>query len=185
MLSEAFSNQTWLGSFTANLLSDSLTASVVGILLYRVLESKSEREKKKTQQEIVANLIWSELYHNRQHLDKIIDHLPKGDLVFPALESSVWDSIDRQSFIDFFQFEDTHKIIGIYARTKTINEMYDTLLGKVDWVTGDSVETVGGKFMEAFIKRCEDLTGTMDELAAVIKERRGFDIFQNNDSRPA
>lgn len=181
IVATAFSDQTWLGSFTANLCAGFFVASLVGILIARILDRKSKHKEKEERQERIANLIWGELRNNRKQLSTIIKNMPNDRLVFPALETSVWESIDRQSFIDFSNFKDTYKIIGIYARTRTINKMYGMLLDKIDWVTGRKIENIDPKFMDPFIRRCKELANYMDEFRDEIKNTRkdGLDIFQN------
>lgn len=168
---------SWWGAFTSNLAANLLVAIIVGVLLVGYIERKKQKRLRKDQQTQVANLIWSELRLNRQQLDVLMLHVPKGNLVFPALETSVWEIIDKQALIDYFKFEDIHKIISIYARSITINRMYDLLLNNTDWPLKKEKAGIDIQFVEAFIYRCKELTTLMDSFADEIKSRRGIDIF--------
>lgn len=169
---------SWWEAFTSNLVADLLVALFIGFLLVKYVDRKEQKELRKEQQIQVANLIWSELRLNREQLDLLILHIPKGDLVFPALETSVWEIIDKQAFINYFKFEDIHKIISIYARSITINRMYDLLLNNVDWPLEKEKVEIDAQFVGAFIHRCKELTTLMDNFADEIKSRRGIDIFE-------
>lgn len=127
-LTKLFDINTWFGSFTSNLFSEALVVLILGIFVYKWLEGRARWQERKANQKIVANLIASELKHNRKQLKFLISESPKGNLVFPALETSAWDIIDKTEFLSFYKPENIADILNIYRRTRSINKMYDSLL---------------------------------------------------------
>lgn len=163
---------TWLESFTSNLLADILVAILIGVVFYRWIERSEKWNEKKENQKITANLITAELKFNMEQLPKLIRETPKGNLVFPALDTSAWDIIDKTEFLSFFKPENTAEILKIYRRIKNINKMYDDLLENSNWVAEGRITIVRKEFLDVFIERCNELLRFLESFFAEITQRK-------------
>lgn len=170
--SELFDINSWIGSFTANLFSEAIVVIILGIIVYRWIENRDRLRERKENQKVVENLIVSELNYNRDQLKKLISESPKGNLVFPGLETSVWDIIDKTEFLSFYKPENIADILNIYRRTKSINRMYDALLESSNWVVKNRMITVREEFMDPFVYRCKELLNYLDDFFGEIERRK-------------
>lgn len=172
IVSDLFNIDTWLGSFTSNLFSDVLVAIFLGVLLLRWLDKVEKRKERKENNKIITNLIASELEYNQKQLKLLISETPKGNVVFPGLETSVWDIIDKTEFISFYRPENIADILNIYRRIKSINRMYDALLESSNWTVSGRVTIVRKEFVDKFTERCEESLNYLNDFFADIEYRR-------------
>lgn len=150
-------SQSWIESFTSNFFGDLLVAILVGIFFYRWIEQKQKWQERRENQKITANLIAAELKFNKEQLPKLIKETPRGNIVFPALDTAAWDIIDKTEFLSFFKPENTAEILKIYRRIRSVNKMYDDLLENSNWVAEGRVTIVRQEFLDHFIHRCNEL----------------------------
>ena len=163
---------SWIESFTSNFFADILVAVAIGIFLYKWIEKREKWQERKENNKIIANLIAAELKFNKEQLPKLIQETPKGNLVFPALDTSAWDIIDKAEFLSFFKPENTADILKIYRRVRSINKMYDDLLENSNWAATGRVTIVRREFLDAFIDRCKELSQYLDDFFAEIELRK-------------
>jgi len=167
-----FDPNSWWGGFTANLFSDIVVAVILGFLVFKWIENTQRRKERKENHKVIASLIAAELQHNQGQLKKMIAHTPKGDVIFPTLTSSVWNSIDKPDFINFYKSQDLADILQIYYRIGNVNKMYDSLLQASNWATSGRITIVRKKFLDIFIKNCKDLLKLLDDLFAGVERKR-------------
>lgn len=153
----------FLESFFANLLSEGIVATLIGLILYRYFEAKSKEKERKQKLKIASNMLWGEIDRNRGRLKLMIRYMPRGDLVTPGLETSAWDVLDKSLIIDYLNLDDVASILGIYAQSKTINDHYEMLLENVNWITEAAKTTVKKEFIDQFIERCKNLLNDINE----------------------
>lgn len=165
-------SQNFLENFFANLFADILVAIVIGIFITKYLDSKDKRseheQKEKERKEklkIAANMLWSEIEYNRGQLKLMIVELAKPNLIYPALEISAWEIIDKKIIMDGLKVKDFADLLHIYNRIKTINMMYYSMLDKVNWIEDVKPKpVVKGVFMSRLIKRCEEALSYINEV---------------------
>lgn len=167
-----FDPNNWWGSFTANLLSEVIVVVILGFFILKWVESLQRRKEKKENHKVIASLIAAELEHNRKQLKRLIELTPKGDVIFPCLATSAWDSIDKPDFISFYKPHDLADILNIYRRTKAINTMYESLLESSNWAVSGRVTIVRREFLDIFIKHCDSLLIILNEFFAGIERKR-------------
>src|SRR4030066_678115 len=117
-LAPLFNINTWLGNFTSNLFSDVAVAVILGFVIFKWIENSQRRKERRENHKIIASLIAAELKYNQGKLQELITHTPKGDIVFPALTNSAWESIDKPDFINFYKPKALADTFQIYYRLK-------------------------------------------------------------------
>lgn len=151
-------------SFFANLFADTIVAILIGIIISQYL-SNNEKKKAESKQEkflkeklhIEVNMLWSEIEYNRNQLKLMLKNLPISNLVYPALETSAWEIIDKSLIIDRLKIKDFANILHIYNRTKTINRMYYSMLDKVNWIEEGKKPIIKKFYIDSLIDRCNEL----------------------------
>lgn len=176
-------------NFLANLIADGLIIGSALFFLERYLHKKDEIKKeakkeriRKENLKIAVNMLWGEIRHNRDQLNLIIENLdqrPRPNIVYPALETSVWEVVDRQQIIDGLKPKDSANLLKIYNRVYTINKMYYQMLDKVEWILLGTDSTVRREFVDAIIDRSRELLSFIEEvfpqeLLNKINEKSGF-----------
>ena len=126
-------------------------------------ENRNKEKNIKDKLKTAANLIWTELNFNKKQLKIMITHMPKGDLVTPSLASSSWDSIDKDLIDNYLKIETAVKLRGIYERVFTINNLYNSMIDKVNWITEGKRTTIKKQFMDLYIDRCSELLDYINE----------------------
>lgn len=176
-IEQLFNSNTWFDNFTANLVSEAITTLLLGIFLFGWIEKTNKTKERKENQKVIANLIAAELEYNRKKLNSLIMETPKGNVVFPALASSAWNSIDKPEFISFYKPQDLANILQIYRRVEIINKMYDSLLETSNWAAIGRISIVRAEFLNIFINESNGLKEMLDRFFAGIK--RKSDIKMN------
>ncbi len=181
-LSANFLSDFW-PNFWSNLIADGLIIGVATFLLTRHFSKKDEKQKeiakeseRREKLKIAANMLWAEVEHNRKQLKLIISNLsqrPKPNIVYPALEVSAWEIIDRQLLIDGLKLKDFANLHKIYNRTYTINKMYYTMLDKIEWILLGKDSTVRKEYVDGIIERSKELLEYIGEVfpTEFIKEK--------------
>lgn len=161
-------------NFFANLVADGLIIGTTLFLIERHFrrkdDSKREIESEKARKEnlrIVVNMLWEEVEHNRKQLKLLIDNLgkrPRPNLIYPCLETSAWEIIDRQLIIDGLKSKDSANLLKIYNRTYTVNKMYYQMLDKIEWIRLGTDSTIRTDFVDAVIDRSKELLSFIEEV---------------------
>lgn len=168
-----FWNNFW-PNFSANLIADGFIIGLVFFILNRYTGKKDEERKKleneaarREKLKIVINMLWAEVEHNRIQLRLIIDNLsqrPRPNLVYPALETSAWEIIDKNLIIDELKLIDFSNLLKIYNRIYTINKMYYSMLDKIEWILLGKDSTVRHEYIDGIIDRSKELLSFIDEV---------------------
>lgn len=167
-----FNINTWLGNFTFNLFSDAFTTIILGIFLFMWIDKLQRRKEKRENHKIIASLIAAELQYNQKTLKELIAATPKGDVIFPALSDSAWNSIDKPDFINFYKPQDLANVLDIYRRIGGINKMYDSLLEASNWAVSGRIAIVRKEFLDVFTKKCNELLNIIDDFFAGVERKR-------------
>ena len=187
MIKTVLLSQNFHEGLIANLVADMIVGLIIGLIITRYLDSREKKNEKdgleiqrKEKLKMAVNMLWSEIEYNRSQLKLMIDSLPKTNLVYPALETSTWDIIDRPLIIDSLKPNDVANILHIYNRIKTINNMYYSMLNRVNWIEEGKKPIIKKMFMDAVVDRCKELKTYIDE---VIPENLFKEINSKNRAR--
>ena len=168
-----FWNNFW-SNFLANLIVDGLIVGVVFFVLGRYFNTKdrkAEEENREKQRKenlhIAVNMLWAEIEHNRIQLKLLVENLsqrPRPNIIYPALESSAWEVIDRKQIFEGLKPRDFSNLLKIYNRVYTVNRMYYQMLDKVEWIILGTDSTVRREYIDGIIDRSKELLSFIDEV---------------------
>lgn len=157
-------------NFFANLVVDGL----IVVALLRFLDKRDsqnaqiERDKRRKENlRIAVNMLWAEIEHNRVQLSLLITNLgqrPRPNLIYPALESSAWEVVDRKLIFEGLKAKDFSNLLKIYNRVYTVNRMYYQMLDKVEWILLGTDSTVRREYIDGIIDRSKELLYFIDEV---------------------
>lgn len=168
-----FWNNFW-PNFIASLVADGLIIGLALFLLERYLNKKDELQKEAGQEKrrrsnlrIAVNMLWAEIEYNREQLNMLIENLskrPKPNIIYPALETSAWEVIDRKQIIDGLNPRDFANLLKIYNRVYTVNRMYYAMLDKIEWILLGKDSTVRREYIDGIISRSKELLEFIEEV---------------------
>lgn len=157
-------------NFFANLVVDGLI--VVAVLRYLEKrdsqKEKVEREKRRKENlRIAVSMLWAEIEHNRIQLNLLIKNLgqrPRPNIIYPALETSAWEIIDKKQIFEGLKPKDFSNLLKIYNRVYTVNRMYYQMLDKIEWILLGTDSTVRREYIDGIINRSKELLGFIEEV---------------------
>ena len=171
MLKSIFNSQSFWENFIANLLADAIVAFLIGFLLVWWINRRDKKSEKleeeknlKEKLKVEVNMIWGEIEYNRNQLKVMISNLPKANFIFPALEVSAWNILDKSFVRERLKVKDFADILHIYNRVKTINKMYYLMLEQVNWIEEGEKRTVKKFYIDAIVDRCKELLSYIEEV---------------------
>ena len=171
MLKSIFNSQSFWENFIANLLADAIVAFLIGFLLVWWINRRDKKSEKleeeknlKEKLKVEVNMIWGEIEYNRNQLKVMISNLPKANFIFPALEVSAWNILDKSFVRARLKVKDFADILHIYNRVKTINKMYYLMLEQVNWIEEGEKRTVKKFYIDAIVDRCKELLSYIEEV---------------------
>jgi hypothetical protein len=161
-------------NFFANLVVDGL---IVGGILFilerhfnykdRKTEEEAREKRRKENLRIAVNMLWAEIEHNRKQSKLLVDNLgkrPKPNIIFPALETSAWEIVDKNLIFEGLNARDFSNLLKIYNRVYTINRMYYKMLDKIEWILLGTDSTVRREYVDAIIDRSNELLDFIEEV---------------------
>lgn len=157
-------------NFFANLVVDGLIVVAVLRYLEKSDSQKEEAERNKKRKEnlhIAVNMLWAEIEHNRTQLNLLVTNLsqrPRPNIVYPALETSAWEVIDRKQISEGLKPRDFSNLLKIYNRVYTINRMYYQMLDKIEWILLGTDSTVRREYIDGIIDRSRELLNFIEEV---------------------
>ena len=160
----------FLPNFLANLIVDGLIVVAVLRFLDNKDSQKAQAERDNRRKEnlrYAVNMLWAEIEHNRIQLSLLITNLgqrPRPNLVYPALESSAWEIVDKNLIFEGLKSKDFSNLLKIYNRVYTVNRMYYQMLDKVEWILLGTDSTVRREYVDAIINRSKELLDFIEEV---------------------
>lgn len=161
-------------NFFANLMVDGLIVGGVLFVLERYFNTKdrkAEEENREKQRKenlhIAVNMLWAEIEHNRIQLKLLVENLsqrPRPNIIYPALESSAWEVIDRKQIFEGLKPKDFSNLLKIYNRVYTVNRMYYQMLDKIEWILLGTDSTVRREYIDGIINRSKELLDFIEEV---------------------
>jgi hypothetical protein len=168
-------------NFVANLIVDGLIVVAFIRYLEKRDSQKEETKREKRRKEnlhIAVNMLWAEIEHNRKQLSLLIVNLsqrPRPNIIYPALESSAWEVVDRKLIFEGLKSRDFSNLLKIYNRIYTINRMYYQMLDKIEWILLGTDSTVRREYVDGLIDRSKELLDFIEEVipTGVVKKKAG------------
>jgi len=161
-------------NFFANLIVDGL---IVGGVLFaleryfntkdRKIEEENREKQRKENLHIAVNMLWAEIEHNRVQLKLLVENLsqrPKPNIVYPALETSAWEVIDRKQIFEGLKPKDFSNLLKIYNRVYTVNKMYYQMLDEIEWILLGTDSTVRREYIDGIVNRSKELMDYIEEV---------------------
>lgn len=178
-------------NFFANLIVDGLIVGVVFFILERYfntkdrkIEEENREKQRKENLHIAVNMLWAEIEHNRIQLRLLIDnlsHRPRPNIIYPALETSAWEVIDRKQIFEGLKPKDFSNLLKIYNRVYTINKMYYRMLDKIEWILLGTDSTVRREYVDAIIDRSNELLEYIEEVIPKDLIKNKVESFNKNE----
>lgn len=148
--------ENFLSNLFSNLIADAIIAIGVGIYITGSIEKKEKFKEKRRNIKVLKEMLLDEIRHNRKQLELMVENFPIPNLVYPALETTVWESIDKNFFFNELTTDEIKHVVSIYNRFKSINKIYYSMLDKVNWIEEGKKPIIKGKFMDGLIARCRE-----------------------------
>lgn len=146
----------FVSNLLSNLIADSIIAIAFGIYISKRIEKKEKVKEEKKKVAVLKQLLLDEIMHNKSQLEIMIENLPIPNLVFPALETTAWENIGKDSLFNTLSPDEVKKFISLYNRTKSINMIYYMMLDKINWIEDVDKPIIKGEFMDNLIDRCSE-----------------------------
>ncbi|MFA6603000.1 MAG: hypothetical protein WCT01_04325, partial [Candidatus Shapirobacteria bacterium] len=104
---------------------------------------------------------------NRIQLKLLVENLsqrPRPNIIYPALETSAWEVIDRKQIFEGLKPKDFSNLLKIYNRVYTVNRMYYQMLDKIEWILLGTDSTVRREYIDGIISRSKELLDYIEEV---------------------